>query len=146
MKVALHDWRVELLREHNYPFVMIGRTENNQGLTFIDLDFENAILEAYAHLVGLGHQHIGFLTFPKEWRIEGMDRSAFDPRIQEHSQTIQNPSALSGIRPYRKRVFAAKVCLNIHSHSHCDHAQHPAVTQSWRCKKWAKGSKGLLYL
>ena len=40
MKVALHDWRVELLREHDYPFVMIGRTENNQGLTFIDLDFE----------------------------------------------------------------------------------------------------------
>lgn len=72
MKVALQDWRVELLREHDYPFVMIGRTENNQGLTFIDLDFENAILEAYSHLVGLGHQHIGFLSFSKEWRIEGI--------------------------------------------------------------------------
>jgi DNA-binding LacI/PurR family transcriptional regulator len=72
MKVALRDWRVELLREHNYPFVMIGRTENNQGLAFIDLDFENAILEAYSHLVSLGHQHIGFLTFSKEWRSEGI--------------------------------------------------------------------------
>src|SRR5581483_2501993 len=72
MKVALQDWRVELLREHNFPFVMIGRTENNKGLAFIDLDFENAILEAYSHLVGLGHQHIGFLTFSKEWRSEGI--------------------------------------------------------------------------
>lgn len=72
MKIALQDWRVELLREHDYPFVMIGRTENNHGLAFIDLDFENAILEAYAHLVGLGHQHIGFLTFPAEWRNEGI--------------------------------------------------------------------------
>lgn len=72
MKIALQDWRVELLREHNYPFVMIGRTENNRGLAFIDLDFENAILEAYSHLVSLGHQHIGFLTFPAEWRIEGI--------------------------------------------------------------------------
>lgn len=72
MKIALQDWRVELLREHDYPFVMIGRTENNQGLAFIDLDFENAILEAYSHLVSLGHQHIGFLTFPTEWRSEGI--------------------------------------------------------------------------
>ncbi len=72
MKVALQDWRVELLREHDYPFVMIGRTKNNQGLAFIDLDFENAIREAYAHLVGLGHRHIGFLTFSQEWRSEGI--------------------------------------------------------------------------
>lgn len=72
MKVALHDWRVDLLREHDYPFVMIGRTENNQGLAFIDLDFENAIREAYAHLAGLGHHHIGFLTFSQEWRVEGI--------------------------------------------------------------------------
>lgn len=72
MKVALQDWRVELLREHDYPFVMIGRTENNQGLAFIDLDFENAIREAYSHLVSLGHRHIGFLTFSQEWRSEGI--------------------------------------------------------------------------
>jgi DNA-binding LacI/PurR family transcriptional regulator len=72
MKVALQDWRVELLREHDYPFVMIGRTENNEGLAFIDLDFENAILEAYSHLVGLGHHQIGFLTFSEEWRSQGI--------------------------------------------------------------------------
>lgn len=72
MQIALHDWRVELLREHEYPFVMIGRTENNRGLAFIDLDFENAMLEAYAHLNSLGHQHIGFLTFPEAWRREGI--------------------------------------------------------------------------
>lgn len=72
MQIALQDWRVELLRKQNYPFVMIGRTENNQGLGFIDLDFENAILEAYSHLIRLGHQQIGFLTFPEEWRTQGI--------------------------------------------------------------------------
>jgi DNA-binding LacI/PurR family transcriptional regulator len=72
MQIAMHDWRVKLLRENNYPFVIIGRCANNEGQSFIDLDFENAMLEVFAHLVSLGHQQIGFLTFPQSWRQEGL--------------------------------------------------------------------------
>lgn len=72
MQIALEDWRVDLLRENDYPFVMIGRAANNDGLTYIDLDFESAILEAYAHLIGLGHSHIAFLTFSEGWRLRGI--------------------------------------------------------------------------
>jgi len=71
MQVSLDDWRVKLLRENNFPFVIIGRTANNDGLTYIDLDFEAAILEAYAHLTELGHRHIAFLTFSEDWRLRG---------------------------------------------------------------------------
>jgi DNA-binding LacI/PurR family transcriptional regulator len=67
MQVALEDWRVHVLRENDYPFVMIGRTAENDGLAYIDLDMEQAILDAYAHLVGLGHQDIAFLTFALLW-------------------------------------------------------------------------------
>jgi DNA-binding LacI/PurR family transcriptional regulator len=72
MQIAMQDWRVELLRENDYPFVMIGRRENNDGLNFVDLDFENAVMEALAHLIDLGHQQIGFLTFPQDWRVKGI--------------------------------------------------------------------------
>ncbi len=72
MQIAVQDWRVEFLRDNNYPFVMIGRSGNNNGLSFIDLDFEHAVIEAYAHLISLGHQHIGFLTFPEDWRVKGL--------------------------------------------------------------------------
>ncbi len=72
MQIAMQDWRVELLRENEYPFVMIGRCENNDGLTFIDLDFENAVKEAFVDLIDLGHRQIGFLNFPEEWRIKGI--------------------------------------------------------------------------
>jgi DNA-binding LacI/PurR family transcriptional regulator len=72
MQIAVQDWRVDLLRKNDYPFVMIGRCGNNSGLTFIDLDFENALIEAYAHLTSLGHQHIGFLTYPEDWRVKGL--------------------------------------------------------------------------
>lgn len=72
MQMAMQDWRAEFLREKGYPFVMIGHCTNNEGLSFIDLDFEQAVLEAFAYLISLGHQQIGFLNFPEEWRIKGI--------------------------------------------------------------------------
>ncbi len=72
LQVSLDDWRVKLLREYDYPFVMIGRCRDLDNLTFIDLDFENAILDAFDYLVGLGHREIGFLTYPKSWLAAGL--------------------------------------------------------------------------
>ena len=63
MQVQQQDWRVDFLREHDYPFVMIGRTENNAGLNYVDNDFETSIPKIVDFLVRLGHRHIGFLTF-----------------------------------------------------------------------------------
>jgi DNA-binding LacI/PurR family transcriptional regulator len=38
MQIAVQDWRVEFLRENEYPFVMIGHYGNNDGLSFIDIE------------------------------------------------------------------------------------------------------------
>jgi len=72
LQVSLDDWRVNLLREHDYPFVMIGRCRDLDNLTFIDLDFENAMLAAFDYLTTLGHREIGFLTYPRSWRMAGL--------------------------------------------------------------------------
>ncbi len=72
LQVRMDDWRVNLLRENNYPFVMIGRCAELEDLTFIDLDFENAMLLAVDHLVELGHRNIGLLTYPQSWRKYGI--------------------------------------------------------------------------
>ena len=72
LQVRMDDWRVNLLRENNYPFVMIGRCAELEDLTYIDLDFENAMLLAVDHLVELGHQNIGLLTYPHSWRKLGI--------------------------------------------------------------------------
>ena len=70
MEVHMSDWRVELLRNQGYPFVMIGRCADNTGLSFIDLDFESAIVVAVNHLVQLGHRRIGFFN-SSELRQDG---------------------------------------------------------------------------
>jgi DNA-binding LacI/PurR family transcriptional regulator len=58
---------METLQKLHFPFVMIGRCQDNHELSFIDFDFEKAVIQAYAHLLELGHKKIGFFTFPESW-------------------------------------------------------------------------------
>ena len=67
MEILMQDWRVELLRQNNYPFVMIGRGENNSGFSLVDLDVEAGVKAAMKHLTGLGHCQIGFLLAEPYW-------------------------------------------------------------------------------
>lgn len=64
METTLEDWRVPLLRDSGCPFVMIGRCADNHDLSYIDLDLEGAVIQAFEHLISLGHREIGFLGFP----------------------------------------------------------------------------------
>lgn len=76
MQVHTQDWRVDLLRQHKYPFVMIGHCDDNTGVSFIDLDFEGAVGAGIDHLVELGHTKIGFLSQPKDLRVGGYGPAA----------------------------------------------------------------------
>jgi DNA-binding LacI/PurR family transcriptional regulator len=62
MEILMQDWRVELLRQNNFPFVMFGHCEDNTGLSYVDFDVEAGIKMAMEHLVGLGHHQIGFVS------------------------------------------------------------------------------------
>jgi DNA-binding LacI/PurR family transcriptional regulator len=72
MQICLQDWRVDFLRQHQYPFVIIGRCADNTGVSFIDLDFEQSVVLAFEHLVNLGHRNIGFLTRPRAQREQNL--------------------------------------------------------------------------
>lgn len=62
MEIRLDDWRVNLLRQQNLPFVMIGRCENNDRVNYVDYDFQSAVTVAMDHLIELGHQNIAFIS------------------------------------------------------------------------------------
>ena len=62
MEIKLRDARVERLRERAFPFTMIGRCERNDGISFVDLDFEHAVGTAVRHLAALGHRRIAFVN------------------------------------------------------------------------------------
>jgi DNA-binding LacI/PurR family transcriptional regulator len=89
MQIAVQDWRVEYLRENKYPFVMIGRCGNTDGLSFIDMDFELAVMGAYVHLTSLG--------YPEDWRVNGLGPAV--RALQGHENAIYKLGVAS---PYRE--------------------------------------------
>lgn len=89
LQVRMDDWRVNLLRENNYPFVMIGRCDDLGDTSFIDLDFEEAMVRGFDYLVELGHRDIGFLTYPQPWLKKGLgpavrSLSGYENALQKH--------------------------------------------------------------
>jgi DNA-binding LacI/PurR family transcriptional regulator len=94
---------VKLLRETDYPFALIGRTRDNKGLTFVDLNGEAAIGLAVDYLVELGHHAIGFispedLNFAFAYRIvKGFEKSCEKQRLP----LIMSPAVWSADAGYR---------------------------------------------
>jgi DNA-binding LacI/PurR family transcriptional regulator len=77
MEIRIDDWRVKLLRQHKLPFVMIGRCENNDGVSFVDFDFESAVTVAVDSLIDLSHQNIGFISV-----VSNRERNHYGPNIR----------------------------------------------------------------
>jgi DNA-binding LacI/PurR family transcriptional regulator len=61
MQIRLQDPRVEMLRRSGLPFVMVGRCEDNQGLTYVDIDVQRVMGQCVDHLVGQGHRSLAYL-------------------------------------------------------------------------------------
>ena len=91
LEILTEDRRPELLREHGYPFVMIGRRTDNVGLSFADVDVERGVGLAVEHLVALGHRRIGLLTIDPvvrddtygyaTWAIRGYERACAEHHL-----------------------------------------------------------------
>jgi DNA-binding LacI/PurR family transcriptional regulator len=88
MEVALHDPRVELLKAQQLPFTMIGHCAENDGISFVDLDFDYALEASVKYLADLGHEHIGFINQSKTLLKRGTgyvirSLAAFQREIQQ---------------------------------------------------------------
>lgn len=58
----LHDARVDLLLDLGIPFVLHGRTNVQRPHAWLDIDNQDAMQRATAHLMDLGHRRIALLN------------------------------------------------------------------------------------
>lgn len=130
MEILLHDRRVELLKEQNLPFVMIGRCADNTGLSYVDIDIEKGVADAMQHLHDLGHRQIGFVTMAhalegKEygyatWALEGYKKASQKHGLPAHwlvadldsatgqvlTLLTENPTLTAIVTPQQSGVLA----------------------------------------
>lgn len=103
MRIHVDDERVTLLKEAGLPFVMVGRTRDNEGLVYVDLDGEAAIDLAVSHLAELGHTQIAFicpddLAFGFAYRLmKGYEKSCRKHRLDR----VTAPASWSDDAGYR---------------------------------------------
>ncbi|ROS54827.1 LacI family DNA-binding transcriptional regulator [Frigoribacterium sp. PhB24] len=62
MELTARDDRVAVLSRSRLPFTNIGRPDDAEGLWFVDADYESLGLQAVAHVAGLGHRDVFFLS------------------------------------------------------------------------------------
>lgn len=85
LEILADDRRPELLRDHGFPFVMIGHRTDNVGLSFVDVDVAHGIDLAMERFVELGHRRTGLLTVDPfvqdktygyaSWALEAYERA-----------------------------------------------------------------------
>lgn len=80
MEVRMHDQRVALLQAEHHPFSLIGRCDNNEGISFVDFDFEDAVRTAVVHLHDLGHRHV--VLFNHHGRAPTIDGADHGPAVR----------------------------------------------------------------
>jgi len=98
MEILTHDRRVELLRQQDLPFVMIGRCADNTGLSYVDFDIGKGVNEAIQYLAALGHRKIGFITLApvlqeKEygyatWALTGYEKACQQFGLQPYWRAV----------------------------------------------------------
>ncbi|MEZ4559595.1 MAG: LacI family DNA-binding transcriptional regulator [Caldilineaceae bacterium] len=102
MEILTHDWRVDLLRAQERPFVMVGRCVDSTGLSYVDIDIGAGVADAIDHLVGLGHRHIGFVTLAatvadKEYAYTAWKRRGYEEACRRHDlPAYVRPAGLTG--------------------------------------------------
>jgi len=89
MQVTLSDWRVDLAERLDLPCVLIGRTDDEHSVSWVDFDFEGAVAAMMDHLVGIGHRDIGLVGRPREMMETGLGSAirlqrGYDSSVARH--------------------------------------------------------------
>ena len=81
---------IEQLLQHDFPFVLLGRSLEHEELLCVNNDNIKAAFDATNHLISLGHQRIGFVS-------GSLDMVVTEDRLEGYRQALASASL-----PFRK--------------------------------------------
>lgn len=85
VRTQRHDRRIDLLKEHQAPFVAFGRVEGENDFHLIDEDSTDGIRQMVTYLVGIGHTRLACITEPLH-NTKGYHRlQGFLEGLEEHN-------------------------------------------------------------
>jgi LacI family transcriptional regulator len=84
-----NDARIQLLCEHNFPFVAFGRTRDDLNFPYVDEDSESGMRLLVQHFIDLGHRRIGLISPPPGLMFGHYRLQSFYDTMRDNNLTIQ---------------------------------------------------------
>ncbi|MEY1554464.1 LacI family DNA-binding transcriptional regulator [Yoonia sp. R2331] len=82
------DPRIRMLRAMEVPFVLFGRTGDDHGCAWLDVDGEGAIGDAVDRLFALGHRRIGYIGGGLPYNYSALRRGGFVDAMARNGMAI----------------------------------------------------------
>lgn len=113
VRTRRQDPRIELLKEHNIPFVAFGRTLGENDFCFVDEDGSWGIEQAVDHLVSLGHTRLACIAEPTHYTKSYQRVEGFLAGLKKHNLPFREENlVVTNFRQRSGRVAALQL-LNL---------------------------------
>ncbi|OOM79149.1 LacI family DNA-binding transcriptional regulator [Clostridium sp. BL-8] len=94
LRARADDKCIKYLKDAEFPFVVIGRPEESEGLLWVDNDNFQATYNLVNELIKKGHKSIAFLGAKKEWNVTKDRYKGFKAACEVNGIKIQNKSVV----------------------------------------------------
>lgn len=113
IRTQRQDQRIELLREHNVPFVAFGRIEGNNDFHLVDDDDTDGIRQVVDHLVSLGHTRLACISEPTHFTKTYNRVLGFRQGLEAHNLASDPELIIESNFHQRSGQLAARQLLDV---------------------------------
>lgn len=91
-----NDPLISFLQAQQFPFVLIGRTEDDPDVLCVDNDNIQAAFDATNHLIAQGHERIGFVSGPPSLTVSQDRLKGYQKAMTENGLPMQQEWIVEG--------------------------------------------------
>ena len=113
IRTQRYDTRINMLRNHNFPFVAFGRVDGDTDFPLIDGDDALGTRKAVNHLVELGHTRLAFIAEPTNLTKAYHRVQGFRQALERHDLLIDEGLIIEGGFRQRSGKIMGEQLLNI---------------------------------
>ncbi len=95
-RVRQHDERIAYLKTTDCPFVVFGRTDDDDEYTYIDVDGISGQASLTRHFISLGHKRIAYAASPEEFTFTAYRMRGFRQAMQEAGLPVNERLIIHG--------------------------------------------------
>ena len=105
------DARIQLLCEHDFPFVAFGRTSDTLDFPYVDEDSKAGMRLLVQHFIDLGHERIAFISPPSGLMFGRYRLQSFYDTMQANRLPVQPEWVVTGDMTQRGGAEAVEPLL-----------------------------------